>query len=118
MVEGHLWAGSQQTYTQVSNSEDYTERFNQYTGALQGLQQSRQLWGAVYTQITDVEQEVNGILTYDRKVLKYNPAVLKAAHEAVIRRFNASVGELAVFDHYGQRIKNSFSPLTRGRTNF
>ena len=70
MVEGHLWAGSQQTYTQVSDSEAYTERFNQYTSALQTLQQSRGLWGAVYTQITDVEQEVNGILTYDRKVLK------------------------------------------------
>ena len=28
--------------------------------------------------------EVNGLLTYDRKVLKFNPAVLKAAHERVI----------------------------------
>lgn len=70
LIDGHLWAGSQQVYTSVDNSDDYTERFNQYTMALQTLQKSKGLWGGVYTQITDVEQEVNGILTYDRKVLK------------------------------------------------
>jgi hypothetical protein len=41
--------------------------------------------GAVYTQITDVEGELNGLLTYDRKVLKPDTARLKAAHEALIR---------------------------------
>ena len=30
----------------------------------------RGLCGAVYTQVSDVEEEVNGILTYDRKVCK------------------------------------------------
>ena len=44
------------------------------------------LAGSIYTQTTDVEIEINGILTYDRKVLKYNPAVIKAAHEEVIKR--------------------------------
>ena len=44
------------------------------------------LGGSIYTQTTDVEIEINGLLTYDRKVLKYNPEVLKAAHEAVIKR--------------------------------
>ena len=72
MVEGHLWGGSQQTYTQVTNSEEYATRFNQYTLALQTLQQTKGLWAGVYTQITDVEHEVNGILTYDRKVRKVN----------------------------------------------
>jgi hypothetical protein len=38
------------------------------------------LGGAIYTQTTDVEIEINGILTYDRKVLKFNPEKLKAAH--------------------------------------
>jgi len=44
------------------------------------------LAGSIYTQTTDVEIEINGLLTYDRKVLKYDPAVLKAAHERVIKR--------------------------------
>ena len=72
MIDGHLWAGSQQVYTSVDDSEAYTDRFNQYTMALQTLQKTKGLWAGVYTQITDVEQEVNGILTYDRKVLKVN----------------------------------------------
>ena len=28
------------------------------------------LSGAVYTQVSDVEEEVNGLMTYDRRVLK------------------------------------------------
>ena len=44
------------------------------------------LGGSVYTQTTDVEIEINGLLTYDRKVLKYNPEVLKKAHAEVVRR--------------------------------
>ena len=44
------------------------------------------LGGAIYTQTTDVEIEINGLLTYDRRILKFNPAVLKAAHERVIKR--------------------------------
>ena len=46
----------------------------------------RGLGGAIYTQTTDVEIEINGLLTYDRKVLKYNPEVLRRAHAEVIRR--------------------------------
>jgi len=41
------------------------------------------LGGAVYTQTTDVEIEINGLMTYDRKVLKFDAAALKAAHEKV-----------------------------------
>ena len=31
------------------------------------------LAGAVYTQVSDVEEEVNGLMTYDRKITKINP---------------------------------------------
>ncbi len=41
--------------------------------------------GAVYTQISDVEGELNGLMTYDRKVIKPDVPRLKAAHEALIR---------------------------------
>ena len=42
------------------------------------------LAGSVYTQTTDVENEVNGLLTYDRKVLKYDSEALKKAHQAIV----------------------------------
>ena len=39
---------------------------------------------AALTQLTDVEDEVNGLFTYDRKVMKVLPERLKAANKAVI----------------------------------
>ncbi|MBQ9285192.1 MAG: glycoside hydrolase family 2 [Bacteroidaceae bacterium] len=89
LIDGHLWAGSQQVYTSVDNSQDYTERFNQYTSALQSLQLEKGLWAAVYTQITDVEQEVNGILTYDRKVLKVDADQLASIRKNVEQTINS-----------------------------
>ena len=41
------------------------------------------LVGSVYTQTTDVEDEVNGLLTYDRKVMKFDVAKIAAANEAI-----------------------------------
>ncbi len=74
LEEGHLWAGSQQVYTSVSDNAALTDLYNRYTYTLQELMPSGGIWGSVYTQISDVEQEVNGLLTYDRKVLKVTDA--------------------------------------------
>ena len=40
--------------------------------------------GICYTQITDVEQEINGLMTYDRKVIKFNAAKLAEMHHRLI----------------------------------
>jgi beta-galactosidase/beta-glucuronidase len=42
------------------------------------------LAAAVYTQTTDVEGEVNGLMTYDRKVIKYDVEKLAAWHKRII----------------------------------
>ena len=39
------------------------------------------LTAAVYTQLSDVEQETNGILTYDRRMLKMDPETMREIHE-------------------------------------
>ena len=31
----------------------------------------------IYTQLSDIEEETNGLLTYDRKKLKMNPSAIK-----------------------------------------
>ena len=57
-----------------------------------GLEYARQLEelvktgcaAAVYTQTTDVEGEVNGLVTYDRKVVKLDPERVRAANRRVI----------------------------------
>ena len=51
--------------------------------------------GGVWTQTTDVEGEVNGLLTYDRRVLKTDvgqwQADIKALYDAAASRHNASI---------------------------
>lgn len=51
-------------YTSVSSSEEYVL---EYSRVMEAVAQSEAIWGFCYTQLTDVEQEINGLLTYDRK---------------------------------------------------
>jgi hypothetical protein len=87
-VAGHLWkeskdgegnwgyGGIEDTKTREGLESAYLDLI----GKLEVLKE-RGLGGAIYTQTSDVEIEINGLLTYDRKVLKFNPEVLKASHD-------------------------------------
>ena len=46
---------------------------------------------AVYTQTTDVEGEVNGIMTYDRKVIKLDEERLARINRSVIESMNEPI---------------------------
>ena len=48
-----------------------------YLGEVAPCVKRQGLSAAVYTQLSDVEDEVNGILTYDRKVCKVEPSRLR-----------------------------------------
>ncbi|MEU0806923.1 PA14 domain-containing protein [Streptomyces sp. NPDC005970] len=80
-VPGHAWS-VQQSYVDVdpaTYTDDYLAKLAEvHALACKGGN------GAVYTQISDVEGELNGLLTYDRKVVKPDVRRLKAAHEALI----------------------------------
>lgn len=51
-------------YTSVSSQEEFIEDYSRIMKAVLG---SKGLWGFCYTQLYDVEQEINGMLTYDRE---------------------------------------------------
>lgn len=51
-------------YSTVANAEELLERYGALVSA---LLESEAVQGFCYTQLTDVEQEVNGLLTYDRR---------------------------------------------------
>ena len=98
-VEGHLWRAFDQAAALEKSSGDWGYGGIKDTKTPEGLEKTyldlmdklgayaeQGLGGAIYTQTTDVEIEINGLLTYDRKVLKFNPEVLKKAHADVIRR--------------------------------
>jgi beta-galactosidase/beta-glucuronidase len=51
-------------YSTVTDADEFLER---YEGLVEALLRSAPVQGFCYTQLTDVEQEINGLLTYDRK---------------------------------------------------
>lgn len=88
-IENHMWAGSDVNYTTVEDADTYANLYDHYTDRLQELQKEKGLWMSVYTQITDVEQECNGILTYDRKVLKVSPEQQTTMRAKIERTINS-----------------------------
>jgi len=69
-LEGHLWeTGRNWGYVQYKTSKEATDAYIILAEQLLELIPYGYS-GAVYTQTTDVESEVNGLMTYDRKVMK------------------------------------------------
>jgi hypothetical protein len=68
----------------TNTAEELTTRYVQVSVQLAGVVRDSGLSGAIYTQTTDVENEVNGFLTYDRRVLKPELSVVAEHNRAVI----------------------------------
>ena len=84
-LEGHLWQqGKNWGYVQFKNSDEVTAEYVKFANELKDMVK-RGFSAAVYTQTTDVEGEVNGLMTYDRKVIKINEKAVKEANQSVIR---------------------------------
>ncbi|MEU6736457.1 PA14 domain-containing protein [Streptomyces physcomitrii] len=81
-VPGHAWS-VQMSYVNV-DPETYTDDYVAKLDEVRALA-CKGGNGAVYTQISDVEGELNGLLTYDRKVVKPDVQRIRAAHESLIR---------------------------------
>ena len=70
-VQGHTWVASDKNwgYVKFNSTREVTDTYVEYATML--LELARQgCSGAIYTQTTDCETEVNGIMTYDRRVVK------------------------------------------------
>ena len=84
-VAGHLWTDNAWGYGGTggdTNRVEVQQKYIDLSAHVAGLAK-KGLGGAVYTQTTDVEGEINGIMTYDRKVLKFDPAAMKKAHDEI-----------------------------------
>lgn len=78
-VDGHTWlAKNNWGYVSYKNTEELTDA---YVGLMRRMPVliAKGLCAAVYTQTSDVENEVNGWLTYDREVWKIDPVKASAA---------------------------------------
>lgn len=65
-------------YTSVATEEDFVR---DYRRVIEAVYASNAIHGFCYTQLTDVEQEVNGLLTYDRRP-KCDPEAIRRIHAA------------------------------------
>ena len=87
VLEDHLWEKDRNWgYVQYKNSEEATKVYIEYAEKLKKLIPFGYS-GAVYTQTTDVEIEVNGLLTYDRKVVKLNEEKIRKINQEISNYF-------------------------------
>ena len=80
-VEGHTPAGW--GYQSVKTRTELMARLQRLFAELHALKERTGLSGAIYTQTTDVETEINGFMTYDRKVLKVDPRQVRSFIRAI-----------------------------------
>jgi beta-galactosidase len=81
-VKGHLWDENKRNWGYgglPKSAAEYRERYEKSIAILTDLK-DKGVSGGVYTQTTDVEEEINGLMTYDRKVMKIPAEDLKKIH--------------------------------------
>ncbi|WP_218016847.1 glycoside hydrolase family 2 protein [Sphingomonas mali] len=79
-VTGHIWRPGKKNwgYQVATGEEDYLARFRRKMAGVIRAAREDGLSASVYTQTTDVEDEINGLLTYDRARAKASPEALAA----------------------------------------
>ena len=84
----HLWEPNRNWgYVQFNSEKEVTDEYMKYAEQLKQLI-SAGLSAAVYTQTTDVEVEVNGLMTYDRKMVKVDEARVKKVNREICNLLN------------------------------
>lgn len=87
-VDGHLWVKDKNWgYGKMRSQEEVTKRFVELTNRFIDMTKYG-CFGAIYTQTTDVEIEVNGLFTYDRKVLKVDEEKVREVNQKLSNIFN------------------------------
>jgi len=88
VIENHLWEIDRNWgYVQYKSSEEATKVYVGYAEKLKKLIPYGYS-AAVYTQTTDVEIEVNGLMTYDRKVIKLNEEQIRKVNLEICNSLN------------------------------
>ncbi len=79
-LPGHTWSKESWGYRGTAGAEDLTVKYQRLLQKSYALKDDPGLSAVVYTQLTDVETECNGLLTYDREVIKVDPSRTRAAN--------------------------------------
>lgn len=76
-IDGHSFSAKDFGYKRAKSEKDYKKELEKLYSEQIRPAYEQGLSAAVYTQLTDVEDEVNGLITYDRKVVKLSPETIK-----------------------------------------
>jgi hypothetical protein len=80
-LKGHTWQGEKNWgYRSFTNAETLTKAYVDLMRRLHPMIEQHGLSAAIYTQTTDVEVEVNGLMTYDRAIVKMPIATVAKAN--------------------------------------
>jgi hypothetical protein len=84
-LEGHTWQEKDNWgYQSFKNKEELYQRYESFIRNIPHFIEMG-LSAAVYTQTTDVEVETNGLMTYDRRVIKFPVEKMKELHRLLYR---------------------------------
>ena len=81
-----MWTKEFWGYRGVRDRDDLTRKYERLMQGVYRLKDNPGLSAAVYTQTTDVETEANGLLTYDRAVIKVDAGRVAAANRGDFSR--------------------------------
>ena len=81
-VKGHKWTDRVFGYKVFSGGRSLKRSYERlFLRQIRPLIESEGLTASVYTQISDVEQEMNGLMTYDREILKIGADTLRRIND-------------------------------------
>ena len=81
-IEGHMIKGNH-VYKSFDNKEDWLAKYKATIERDVIKNIANGLSAIVYTQLSDVEEELNGFVTYDREVIKVNPILIKEINDKI-----------------------------------
>ena len=89
VVEDNLWisdfSNAPDHYETSQSEEKLHSTYNSMINDLMGLK-DKGLAAAIYTQLTDIETEVNGYMTYDRSIIKFDKEDIRELHNKLINK--------------------------------
>ena len=84
-VRGHLWPVPNNAYEMMLNKNILTDTYVLMMNQIEQMIKYEGLSAAIYTQTTDVEHEINGLVTYDRQIEKMILNKVKDINQDVIK---------------------------------
>jgi len=89
-VEGHTWSTAEFGYRRIRDRGVFQRAYLRLQQHQVRPAIARGLAAFVYTQVSDVESETNGLITYDRRVLKVDEEAVRASNDGLRSEFAAT----------------------------